>query len=100
MARNYHSRYGEIDIIAADSEYIAFIEVKTRKKGSLYIPAEAVTFSKQKKLILTAQEYLLEHPSRLQPRFDVCEVYGDSQEMEQNWSISYLTDAFQLHSQW
>ena len=27
---NYHSRFGEIDIIVADDKYIVFVEVKTR----------------------------------------------------------------------
>ena len=30
VARNYHSRYGEIDIIAKNSDFIAFVEVKAR----------------------------------------------------------------------
>ena len=41
---NYHSRFGEIDIIVKDNKYIVFVEVKTkiRKKyfhtiGSSYI---------------------------------------------------------------
>ena len=28
LARNYHSRFGEIDIIAQQGPYLAFVEVK------------------------------------------------------------------------
>lgn len=35
VARNYHSRYGEIDIIAKNSEFIAFVEVKARNEKHL-----------------------------------------------------------------
>ncbi len=28
---NYHSRFGEIDIIVADDKYIVFVEVKTKR---------------------------------------------------------------------
>ena len=28
---NYHSRFGEIDIIVKDNKYIVFVEVKTRE---------------------------------------------------------------------
>ena len=35
VARNYHSRYGEIDIIAKNSEFIAFVEVKARNEKAL-----------------------------------------------------------------
>ncbi len=43
LAANVRSRFGEIDIIAADRQYIAFVEVKTRSEGALYAPREAVT---------------------------------------------------------
>ena len=43
IAQNYHSRYGEIDIIAEDGEYIVFTEVKVRRRGSMVSPLEAVT---------------------------------------------------------
>lgn len=74
-AVNYHCRYGEIDIIAKNSEFILFVEVKTRGEGLLYRPAEAVTFQKQERLKKTAQLFLCEHPVLLQPRFDVSEVF-------------------------
>ena len=34
LERNYHSRYGEIDMIAVDGPYIVFVEVKTRSADS------------------------------------------------------------------
>lgn len=74
LARNYHSRYGEIDIIAENSQYIVFVEVKTREQGAMVSPLEAVTKGKQKKLWITAQQYLVANPSKLQPRFDLAAV--------------------------
>lgn len=73
-AKNFHSRYGEIDIIAEDEKYIVFVEVKTRCSGGLVTPLEAVTPQKQRKILLTAQAYLAQHSSPLQPRFDVAAV--------------------------
>ena len=35
VERNWHSRYGEIDIIAENEEYLLFVEVKTRRAGSM-----------------------------------------------------------------
>ena len=43
IARNYHSRYGEIDLICRKDSYLVFIEVKARKVSSLVNPLEAVT---------------------------------------------------------
>ena len=77
IARNYHSRYGEIDIIAEDTAYICFVEVKTRKRGSMVSGEESVTLSKQRKMIKTALCWLSAHESLLQPRFDVCVVHTD-----------------------
>lgn len=75
LARNYRCPYGEIDIIACRGEILAFVEVKTRSKTAWYSPGTAVTASKQKKIICTAQWYLTQFPRQLQPRFDVAEVY-------------------------
>lgn len=74
VARNVHSRYGEVDLIAENDSYICFIEVKTRTKDALVAPAEAVDYRKQQKLVLTAQHYLTGHETQKQPRFDVFEV--------------------------
>ncbi len=77
VARNFRTRYGELDIIAEHGEYLLFVEVKTRKNNHFASAREAVGPKKQEKLRLTAGLWLQEHPSRLQPRFDVIEVYGE-----------------------
>ena len=41
LSSNYHSRFGEIDIIANDGPYIVFVEVKARSEGSMILPREA-----------------------------------------------------------
>lgn len=74
LEQNYHSPYGEVDIIAEDGQYIIFVEVKTRKPGTMVEGVEAVDDAKQKKLVKTAQLYLQEYPSDFQPRFDVIQV--------------------------
>ncbi len=77
VERNYRCRFGEIDIICEDREYIVFVEVKTREKSGLTSPFEAVTASKQKRLILAAETYLQSHLGKKQPRFDVAAVYTE-----------------------
>ena len=74
LAANYRCRFGEIDIIAADRSYIAFVEVKTRRADALYTPREAVTAAKQRRILQTAAMYLSSNPIERQPRFDVIEV--------------------------
>ncbi len=74
LARNFHSREGEIDIIARRGDLVAFVEVRARS-GSVS-PAETVDAGKRRRLVLCAQRFLLEHPEceDLELRFDVAEV--------------------------
>ncbi len=74
VCSNYHSRYGEIDIICENEKYIIFVEVKSRRKGTNYPAAEAVDRNKRIKIIKTSFDYLLKKPTEKQPRFDVVEV--------------------------
>ncbi|MGN1418895.1 MAG: YraN family protein [Acutalibacteraceae bacterium] len=74
LARNYHSRMGEIDVIAQNASFIVFAEVKTRAENSIAPAKEAVTASKQKKLMLTALDYISKNTVSKQMRFDVFEV--------------------------
>ncbi len=92
IGSNYHSRYGEIDIIARRKNIIAFVEVKTRKINSVVKPIEAVTREKIKRLLMTAQVYIEKNEVKLQPRFDVCEVtlYEDGSVRVTN----YIKNAF------
>lgn len=74
LKKNYHSRYGEIDIISYTDKYIVFVEVKTRKKGSFIKGVEAVDKNKRTKIVKTAMIFLSENNIELQPRFDVVEI--------------------------
>ncbi len=92
IKRNYHSRYGEVDIIAQQGEFLAFVEVKTRKSNSSVAPAQAVDFQKQKKLCLTAMKYLSENESEFQPRFDVFEVWQNEGRI---YKFNHIENAFE-----
>ncbi len=72
---NYHSRYGEIDVIAESDSEIIFCEVKTRSPKALTNPSDSVDLRKQEKLTLTAFRYLEETGNEKMPRFDVFEVW-------------------------
>ena len=41
IERNFHSKFGEIDIIAKNRDYLAFVEVKLRSERAGYAPREA-----------------------------------------------------------
>lgn len=94
--RNFHSRYGEIDIIAENEQYILFVEVKTRKSGAFVSGFSAVDIHKRRKIIATAEEYLSKTLTDLQPRFDVAEitVFGEKERTE--YKMNYIENAFSL----
>ena len=58
LERNFHTRFGEIDIVARDGDCIVFVEVKSCRSLSYGDPAAWVTYRKQKRIILAASEYL------------------------------------------
>ena len=91
---NYRCRLGEIDLIAEKGKFLAFVEVKLRKSDRFGQASEAVTREKQRKLRATAELYLAEHTAELQPRFDVAEVYADSEHSAASVRIEYLENAF------
>lgn len=98
IARNYHKRTGEIDIISAAGQYIIFTEVKTRKVGAMVSGLEAVNFTKKKKIVLTADAYLTENPQILQKypfvRYDIAEVRITRGENPRITDINIVENAF------
>jgi putative endonuclease len=91
LARNYRIRGGEIDIIAENGDFIAFVEVKTRKPDSLVTGFEAVNKRKRGLIIKTAADYCCKHPTMLQPRFDVAQVIASGGRV---LSIDYIQNAY------
>jgi len=73
IARNFRSKYGEIDIIAFKGETIVFTEVKASASYGLEDLQYAVDSRKQRKIIKTAKYFLSENRkySRMSIRFDV-----------------------------
>jgi len=91
IEKNYRIKGGEIDIIAADDFYIAFVEVKTRKPNSLVSGYEAINKRKKGLIIKTAADYCCKNPNTLQPRFDTAQVIFDGRMI---CSIDYIKNAF------
>jgi len=88
VKKGFRSRFGEIDIIVKNKEFLVFVEVKTRKNKAFAHACEYVGKTKQKKIISTANYYLAQRPTNLQPRFDVIEVYTEPHE------INHIENAF------
>jgi putative endonuclease len=89
LESNYHSRFGEIDLILRDGETLVFAEVRQRSSGNFGGAAASIDKHKQQRLILTAQHYLSNLP-RLPPcRFDAVLLDGAN-------NIEWVKNAFEL----
>ena len=94
LARNYHSRFGEIDIIARKQNTIIFVEVKTRKYTAFGFPAEFVDSTKQQKIMKTAQLYINDNfNAEFDYRFDIIEVFHYD---DNKVNFNHLKGAFEL----
>lgn len=95
IAAGFHSRFGEIDLIAQDKKYLIFVEVKLRKSADFAKAREYVDRRKQDKIRMTASVYLSENACSLQPRFDVIEIYAPEGTATLRPEINHMEDAFQ-----
>lgn len=95
LAMNYRCKFGEIDLVVSNREYLVFVEVKLRKSANFARAAEYVDFHKQNRLRSTAEIYLSQNQTDLQPRFDVIEIYAPEGTATAHPEICHMEDAFQ-----
>ena len=94
---NYHTRYGEIDIVMAEGKVIVFIEVRYRKNAIYGGGARSITRNKQEKLIKTANHYLQHHQANVECRFDVMDMSPAeiaSTDTQQPFTFNWIKNAF------
>lgn len=90
LQRNYHCRLGEIDLVMADSNYTVFVEVRYRSSSHFGGAIHSINSSKQAKLRLAAQHYLLNNSSEAKGhdtpcRFDIISMTGVLSNPEIEW---------------
>lgn len=95
VAMNYRCRFGEIDLIVSNKKFLVFVEVKLRKSNDFANAYEFVDYYKQQRIRTTAEHFLSEYQTKLQPRFDVVEIYAPEGVNTLNPMIYHMEDAFQ-----
>lgn len=92
IEKNFSAKCGEIDLIMRDQNTIVFIEVKYRKNTSYGHAAEMITSSKIRKLIKTANVWLLKQGLSAHStdfRFDVIAIEQNGDNIE--WIKNAIT---------
>lgn len=90
LYRNWRSGHAEIDLICEKSQWLVFVEVKARSTEAFGYPEEAVTAAKQAHLIKAANQFLQQHDTELEPRFDIISILYKGR----NSKIYHIQDAF------
>ena len=94
ITKNYNCpRYGEIDLIMQDENYLVFIEVRTKSNTLYGTPLETINYEKRRQIEKMARQYLSRE--KVNPdtfcRFD---LIGIVLEKNQDPEIEYIKDAF------
>lgn len=106
ITRNFHSRFGEIDLIGLDmgldmgrdmrlnKEILTFIEVRYRRDEQLLSAIETIDQSKCKKIIKTSEAFLNKYKKyqSYYCRFDVVTITGKLNDP----AITWIKDSFQI----
>ena len=95
IEKNYHSRLGEIDIVAKEDESIVFVEVKTRCSTDFGLPEEALSYDKRRRLSKLALGYLAHRRIKdTNCRFDVVSILMDTNKVRKVKHIELIKNAF------
>jgi len=76
VARNFRTRFGEIDLVARDGTTLVFVEVRSRAPGGFGDAASSITAAKQGRIASAARFYLSTLTREPPCRFDVITLDG------------------------
>ncbi|MFT5724892.1 MAG: putative endonuclease [Bacteroidia bacterium] len=90
LFRNYRIGRAEIDIIAESSEWLLFIEVKTRSSLKYGYPESFVSKKQENMLFDASEAYCVKHQSTKHIRFDIIAILI----VDKRINIMHFEDAF------
>jgi putative endonuclease len=78
LERNWRCEAGELDLVVRDGEYLAFVEVRTRRGQAMGSPEESITLSKRARLVALGEAYVQAHDWAGPWRIDVVAIEMDA----------------------
>ena len=87
LARNWRSRFGELDLVMREGDTVVFVEVRYRRHAAFGGGAASIGAAKCARLTLAAQGFLQAQPrlASLPCRFDVVAFDGDPDAPRCEW---------------
>ncbi|MBL0143424.1 MAG: YraN family protein [Betaproteobacteria bacterium] len=76
IARNYRTRFGEVDLVAQDGATLVFVEVRARSWSAFGGAAGSVDSGKQRRVVAAARHYIARLRAEPPCRFDVITLQG------------------------
>ena len=89
--RNWRTHHIELDIIAENKDFIVVVEVKSRKNDKFCHPADAVNYTKIKRIVNATQAYIFKYNINKDIRFDIISIIPT---LDGNFEIEHQEDAF------
>lgn len=78
VERNYHCRFGEIDLIMKDATDLVFVEVRMRSSSAFGGASESITAGKRARLLAAARHFIGAQRDIPACRFDAVLLDGDT----------------------
>ena len=87
IERNWHCRFGEIDLVAREGQTLVFAEVRSRASRTHGGAIESISTAKRRRLTATASFYLARYREDLPCRFDALLIEAEGR-------IEWIRNAF------
>ncbi len=96
VSRNFHCRFGEIDLVMQDQKTLVFVEVRYRRNAAFGGALASITIKKQQRLLSTAKVFLQKNKkyAAMDMRFDVFAIEGNLTEPS---NINWLQNAIEAN---
>ena len=88
VCRNFHCRYGELDLVMTEAEMLVIVEVRYRRSEKFGGAIASITAKKKSKMIAAAQYYLATYQVKSAVRFDVIAI-------SEQTGLQWIKNAFQ-----
>jgi putative endonuclease len=87
LARNFATRFGELDLVMRERDVLVFVEVRYRARTGFGDGAASITAGKQAKLATAAEQFRQSRPdlAALPCRFDVVAMTGNAKAPTIDW---------------